>query len=490
VAAGNFNGVVVKGDGTVSAWGDNTFDGTNVPAQLTNRLTNTFVRAVSAVAGYQYSLVLRADGTVRGWGSGSPTNLPLSLSNSMLTNPIVSLAVEQYHAVAMQRDGTVTTWLPSGGVSNTVPSGLKGRVPMGGPDSDGDGWANEAELRVGSDPMSRTSQPVKASFGVTFNYGTNPSTFTVTNKVREGTNRAVGVLQILDSMGRLEDGNQTEMTVELSEESLKTFEAVSRTNRELRFKSDPAYDGVTSNNVYKVDVLVKDSSRSAVLTTTLDVEVTMGARIKEIKSLSVNENVPVGTVVGTLEATESNVTWSFSESNSLFAIDSQTGQIKTAGVIDYEALANKTITLKVKVTGVGGGNSTADVTISVVDVLEGMTPGQWLMGSGVTNLTSELLLKYAVGGAVSPTAVSENTGTALTSNKLTLTAVVRTNDTNLSVVGEAGVDLSSWSSSGVSHTNSTNQTSVPDGCQRRIYSVDQSQSPSRQFLRLKVTRVP
>jgi hypothetical protein len=295
------------------------------------------------------------------------------------------------------------------------------------------------------------------------------------------------MLQILDTMGRLEDGNQTEMTVELSEESLKTFEPVSRPNWELKFRSDPVYDGVTSNNVYKVDVLVRDSSRSAVLSTTLDVEVTMGARITGSKSFSVNENVPVGTVVGTLAATESNVTWALSESNSLLAIDSQTGQIRTVGAIDYEALTDKTITLKVKVTGVGGGNSIADVTIAVGDVYEGMTPELWLAGSGVT-LTSELLLKYAVGGASSPTGSSENTITVLDSSKLTLTAVVRTNDTNLTIVGEAGADLSVWRTNGVSKTNSTNQSNVPEGCQRRIYSVDISSSPSRQFLRLKVTR--
>jgi hypothetical protein len=224
-----------------------------------------------------------------------------------------------------------------------------------------------------------------------------------------------------------------------------------------------------------------------VLSTTLDVEVTMGARIKGIKSFSVNENVPVGTVVGALEATESNVTWSLSESNSLFAIDSQTGQIKTAGAINYEALTNKTITLKVKVTGVGGGNSIADVMIAVVDVYEGMTYERWLGG---VPPTSELLLKYAIGGASSPTGSSENTVTVLDGNKLSLTAVVRTDDLSLSIVGEAGVDLSIWSSSGVSVAPSANQTSVPEGCQRRIYSVNRADSPSRQFLRLKVTRVP
>jgi len=97
------------------------------------------------------------------------------------------------------------------------------------------------------------------------------------------------------------------------------------------------------------------------------------------------------------------------------------------------------------------------------------------------------LLKYAVGGASSPTGSSERTVTVLDSSKLTLTAVVRTNDPSLIIVGEAGVGLSSWSSSGVSMVPSANQV-VPDGCERRIYSVDRSNSPSRQFLRLKVTR--
>jgi Cadherin domain len=290
----------------------------------------------------------------------------------------------------------------------------------------------------------------------------------------------------------LEDGNQTEMTVELSEESLKTFEPVSRTNRELRFKSSPVYDGVTSNNVYKVDVLVRDSSRSAVLSTTLDVAVSNTApQITPPGYFSVNENVPIGTVVGTIQATESGVSWSITSGNGLglFAIDSQTGQIKTAGAIDYEALANKTITLGVRVTDAGGLSGSRDVTITVVDLYEGMTPDQWLLGSGLT-LTSDLLLKYAVGGALSPTAASESTVTALTSNKLTLIAVVRTNDPSLSIVGEAGVDLSIWNSSGVSVAPSANQVSVPDGCQRRIYSVERTGSPSRQFLRLKVNRVP
>jgi len=485
VAAGNYHGLVLKADGTVAAWGSSALGVTNVPGELTNRMTNTFVRAVSAVAGYQYTLVLRADGSVRGWGSGAPTNLPASLTSTMGTNAIVSLGVEQNHAVALQRDGTVVVWGSTNGLVTNVAVGLKGRVPMGGADSDGDGWSNEAELRVGSDAMSRTSQPVKASFGVTFNYGSGGSVFETSRVVSEGTNRVVGGLVILDTMGRLENGNQAEMTVELGQEAQKVFELV---GKELRFKSSPVYG--SGENSYPVDVIVRDSSSSATLTTTLTVGVgNVAPQITGGTSFGVDENVVLGTGVGTLQASEGNVSWSITSGNELglFAIDGQTGQIKVAGAIDYEALSNKTITLGVRVSDGWGASGSANVTITVRDVLEGMTPEVWLAGSGMT-LGSELLLKYAVGGATSPAGSSESTVTVLDSNKLSLTAVVRTNDVSLSVVGEAGASLGSWSSSGVSVAASLNQASVPEGCQRKVYSVDRSNSPTRQFLRLRVSR--
>jgi hypothetical protein len=124
----------------------------------------------------------------------------------------------------------------------------------------------------------------------------------------------------------------------------------------------------------------------------------------------------------------------------------------------------------------------------MVTVVQGqMTPDQWLAGSGMT-LTSELLLKYAVGGAVSPSAASESAPVVVGSNKLSLTAVVRIDDPSLTVVGEAGLDLVGWSSSGVSMVPSTNQNSVPSGCQRQVFSVDITSSTLRQFLRLRISR--
>jgi len=360
----------------------------------------------------------------------------------------------------------------------TVDPNLRAMVPMGGADSDGDGWANEAELRVGSDPLSTNSVPVKVSFGVNFAYGTNKSSFTNIATVTEGSNLTVGTLAILDTMGRLENGNQPNMSVELGQEAQKRFELV---GKELKFKTNPVCTSVEKDS-YPVDVLVKDSSRSGTLTTTLTVEVlnVVPQIIGGNTSFAVDENVAIGTVVGTMQTSEA-VIWSLTD-NALFGIHPTSGVISTKAPIDYESLTNKTIALVVTATDVGGAQRSANVTITVGDVID---LSDWL--GGVTE-TSELLLKYGVGGAASPTAASEATVTVLASNKLTLMAVVRTNDRKVSVVGEAGVDLSVWNTNGVSHIPSSSQASVPEGCQRRIYSVDRPTNSSRQFLRLKVTK--
>jgi hypothetical protein len=174
------------------------------------------------------------------------------------------------------------------------------------------------------------------------------------------------------------------------------------------------------------------------------------------------------------------VIWSLTD-NALFGINPTSGVISTKAPIDYEVLASKTIPLVVTATDVGGAPVLVNVTITVRDVI-GLS--DWLGGVAQT---SELLLKYAIGGAASPTAASEKTVTVVDGSKLSLTAVVRTNDTNLTIAGEAGVDLSVWKTNGVSNIPSSSQTSVPVGCQRRIYSVDRTNSPARQFLQLKVT---
>jgi hypothetical protein len=93
---------------------------------------------------------------------------------------------------------------------------------------------------------------------------------------------------------------------------------------------------------------------------------------------------------------------------------------------------------------------------------------------------------YAIGGANGPSAVGEKPVCSVDSAKLYLTAIVRTNDSKLLVVGQAGNNLSSWSTNGVSNTVSGNQTNVPSGCLRKVFSVDRGTN-AKQFLRLNAT---
>ena len=67
-----------------------------------------------------------------------------------------------------------------------------------------------------------------------------------------------------------------------------------------------------------------------------------------------------------------------------------------------------------------------------------------------------------------------------------MTAVVRTNDTNLLIYPQAAYNLSStnWTSSGFT-TNVANQTNVPVGFQRREYLFNAGTNP-RAFLKLTI----
>ena len=99
------------------------------------------------------------------------------------------------------------------------------------------------------------------------------------------------------------------------------------------------------------------------------------------------------------------------------------------------------------------------------------------------------LMKYALGGTNTNDTVSLPT-VSQSGTTLTMTAIVRTNDTNLTIVGQSVAGLSStWSDLasnrlGVASSNSNN---VPAGCQRRDFSVNGGTN-NRTFLRLKATQ--
>ena len=129
------------------------------------------------------------------------------------------------------------------------------------------------------------------------------------------------------------------------------------------------------------------------------------------------------------------------------------------------------------------GSQSVSIAVSGTVTASGQTFANW---SGGLSNTPTLQLQYAIGGASSPTATNGVPSvTTVTSNALAITAIVRTNDPNLSVVGQAVIDLSAgvWSTNDVTMTPG-DQAGVGEGLQKQIWSVPRA-SDTKRFLRLR-----
>jgi len=124
--------LALKNDGTVATLGNRVVDGSDQPPM---KLTN-----ITAVAtGASFSLVLRQDGTVFGWGDntyGQTTGVAskgsssgvVTINGQILTN-VVSIAARDDCGFAIKADGTIVKWgMETRGL--TPPSGLTGVVAL------------------------------------------------------------------------------------------------------------------------------------------------------------------------------------------------------------------------------------------------------------------------------------------------------------------------------------------------------------------------
>ncbi len=112
IAQGSGHSMALLTNGTVIAWGSNTYKQTNVPPGLSN--------VIAIAAGYYHSMALTGNGRVVSWGlnQNGQTNVPAGLSN------VVAIAAGGYHSLALKSDGTVVSWGSSTFGPTNVPSGL------------------------------------------------------------------------------------------------------------------------------------------------------------------------------------------------------------------------------------------------------------------------------------------------------------------------------------------------------------------------------
>ncbi|MBD2863349.1 RCC1 domain-containing protein [Paenibacillus oceani] len=131
ISANTFHNVLLDSDGTLLAWGLNSFgqlgNGTTAssrtPVRVLDSVSHQPLNDISEVgAGYYYSLALKKDGTVWSWGNndygqlGDGTKTSRSAPVQVKTGPysglshIVAISAGDYHAVALKSDGTVWAW--------------------------------------------------------------------------------------------------------------------------------------------------------------------------------------------------------------------------------------------------------------------------------------------------------------------------------------------------------------------------------------------
>ena len=120
VSSGAFHTIAIKTDGTLWAWGGNTDgqlgDGTNVSKNTPTKI-GTATNWASVSAGTYHTLAIKTDGTLWAWGSnefghlGDGTsrakNAPIQIGRD--TN-WVSVSAGSYHTLAIKSDGTLWAW--------------------------------------------------------------------------------------------------------------------------------------------------------------------------------------------------------------------------------------------------------------------------------------------------------------------------------------------------------------------------------------------
>ena len=126
VGLGRYHGVALKSDATVVAWGAGADPASSLPNSGEALVPQSARQGILAIAvGDSHSLALSRDGAVIAWGYGGDgrTSVPDAAQHG-----IVAIAAGRAHSVALRNDGSVVAWGADDQFQSTVPSVAKSGV--------------------------------------------------------------------------------------------------------------------------------------------------------------------------------------------------------------------------------------------------------------------------------------------------------------------------------------------------------------------------
>jgi len=278
------------------------------------------------------------------------------------------------------------------------------------------------------------------------------------------------------SLTLINDGQYHLYTLDLSKNA-------SWTGQISRLRFDPVYNGTTGDYV-KVSAITSTAPGVTISQSGGSTAVTEGGATDTYTVVLTGEptaNVTITPTPGS-QLTVSPPSLTFTISN---WSTPQTVTVTAVNDAVAEGTHNGTINQAAASSDPGyNGIAIAAVTATITDDVSSFN--EWT-GGGVP-ITPELLTKYAVGGATNQTGSGEALSSTLSGPNFTLTAVVRTNDPLLTVIGQSSTDLITWTDliNNPSGTPSASQAGVPSGCNRRDFTIP-IDVDVKKFLRLKIT---
>lgn len=171
------------------------------------------------------------------------------------------------------------------------------------------------------------------------------------------------------------------------------------------------------------------------------------------------------------------------------------GTASVAGTFAWttsSTVVNATASYSVTFTPTDGANyNTASSTASVTANPAGTTLGSWSGNAVNAEVTQDLVSRYAFGAADKNSA-PQKLSSSITSTTLSVTAVVRTDDTHLVITPKSVTSLSgAWSATEpvISVVNAADQTGLGAGLVRKTFSVERGIASNR-FLKLEAVYTP